>query len=113
MHMQIGIVGCGVAGLSAALALARDGHRITLLERSDQVGPAGAGILLQPSGQLALARLGLLDQATAKAARIERLFAVTHRGRTLINLRDLVGRGRIVRLWAASRRSVLDSAWCG
>jgi 2-polyprenyl-6-methoxyphenol hydroxylase-like FAD-dependent oxidoreductase len=75
-----------VAGLSAALALARDGHRVTVLEKSDRVGPVGAGILLQPSGQLALARMGLLEAVVAPAARIERLYAVNHRGRTLINL---------------------------
>jgi 2-polyprenyl-6-methoxyphenol hydroxylase-like FAD-dependent oxidoreductase len=86
MKLAVGIVGCGVAGLSAALALARNGHRVTLLEKSDQVGPVGAGILLQPSGQMALARMGLLDQVVARAARIERLYAVTHRGRSLINL---------------------------
>jgi 2-polyprenyl-6-methoxyphenol hydroxylase-like FAD-dependent oxidoreductase len=86
MRLNIGVVGCGVAGLSAALAIARDGHRVTLLERSDHVGPIGAGILLQPSGQLALKRMGLLEQVKARAARIERLFAVTHRKRTLIDL---------------------------
>ena len=86
MRIDVGIVGCGVAGLTAALALARDGHRVTLMERSDHVGPVGAGILLQPSGQLALSKLGLLDAVVSGASRIERLYAVTHRGRTLINL---------------------------
>jgi 2-polyprenyl-6-methoxyphenol hydroxylase-like FAD-dependent oxidoreductase len=46
----------------------------------------GAGILLQPSGQLALKHMGLLEEVTAHAARIERLYALTHRGNTLINL---------------------------
>jgi 2-polyprenyl-6-methoxyphenol hydroxylase-like FAD-dependent oxidoreductase len=86
MRLEIGIVGCGVAGLSAALALGRDGHRVTILERSDRIGPVGAGVLLQPSGQLALAHMGLLPEVIARAARIDRLFAVTHRGKTLIDL---------------------------
>jgi len=86
MPYTIAIAGCGVAGLTAGLALARSGHRVTLFEQSTQVGPIGAGVLLQPSGQLVLAELGLLEQVTGHAEPIERLSARTHRGHTLIDL---------------------------
>ncbi|HEY1685283.1 MAG TPA: NAD(P)/FAD-dependent oxidoreductase [Tepidisphaeraceae bacterium] len=86
MAYSIAIAGCGVAGLTAGLLLSRDGHRVTLFEQSTQLGPVGAGVLLQPSGQMVLAHLGLLERVTQRAERIDRLHAMTHRGRTLINL---------------------------
>ena len=83
---QVGIVGCGVAGLAAAGALQRRGHNVTLIERAPRLGPVGAGLLLQPSGQLALQRLGLLDQVIATAEPIAGLHARTRRSRTLFHL---------------------------
>jgi 2-polyprenyl-6-methoxyphenol hydroxylase-like FAD-dependent oxidoreductase len=85
-NWRVGIIGCGVAGLASAVALSRAGHRVTLIERAPKLVPVGAGLLLQPSGQLALAHLGLLDQVIARAEPIEALHAWTHRGRTLVHL---------------------------
>jgi 2-polyprenyl-6-methoxyphenol hydroxylase-like FAD-dependent oxidoreductase len=42
-------------------------------------------VLLQPSGQMVLDRLGLLEQVTARAEPVEELHAVTHRGDTLVH----------------------------
>lgn len=83
---RIGIIGCGPAGLACAVALARAGHGVTIFERAPILGPVGAGLLLQPSGQAVLASLGLLDRVVAQAARITALHALTHRGRTLVRL---------------------------
>ena len=66
--------------------LARQGHAVTLLEQTPRVGPVGAGVLLQASGQRVLASLGLLDAAVAGAERIDELVAFTHRGRPLSRL---------------------------
>lgn len=83
---RIGIVGYGVAGATSAFLLARAGHDVTLFERAVEVGPVGAGVLLQPSGQLVLEKLGLLQEVIARAEPIEELHALTDRGRTLIRL---------------------------
>jgi 2-polyprenyl-6-methoxyphenol hydroxylase-like FAD-dependent oxidoreductase len=72
--LAIGVVGCGTAGSAAALLLARAGHRVTVLERVAAPGPVGAGIIVQPTGQAVLARLGLLAAVEARAARIDRLW---------------------------------------
>ena len=41
---RVGVVGFGMAGATAAYLLARDGHRVTLLERAPRnLGPVGAG----------------------------------------------------------------------
>lgn len=85
--MRIGIIGCGIAGQASAIALARSGHDVTIVERFPQARPVGAGLLLQPSGQQALATLGLLQGALSWGARIERLYGRTTRQRMVMDLR--------------------------
>jgi 2-polyprenyl-6-methoxyphenol hydroxylase-like FAD-dependent oxidoreductase len=84
---RVGIVGLGVAGATAAHLLARDGCRVTLLERADEPRPIGAGVLLQRSGQEVLQRLGVLEKVTARAAPIDELHARHLNGKTLIHTR--------------------------
>src|SRR5262245_43801157 len=84
---RVAVVGFGIAGAATAYLLARTGHRVTLLERSPHVGPIGAGLLLQPVGQIVLQRMGLLDRVLAGAAPIEELHAIRHGGKDLIRLR--------------------------
>ena len=57
--LSIAVVGAGTAGAAAATLLARAGHAVTVFERVADPKAAGAGITLQPTGQVALARLGL------------------------------------------------------
>ncbi len=83
---RVGIVGLGVGGATLSQLLAAEGHTVEVFERAPQVGPIGAGILLQPSGQMVLARMGLLDKVAALGEPIDALHAVTHRGKTLIHL---------------------------
>jgi 2-polyprenyl-6-methoxyphenol hydroxylase-like FAD-dependent oxidoreductase len=75
-----------VAGATAAHLLAKAGHAVTLFERAPRVGPVGAGVLLQPSGQLVLKDLGLLDRVIARSEPIDELHAVTGTGKQLIRL---------------------------
>lgn len=84
---RVGVVGFGVAGGAIAYLLARDGHRVTILEQAPELGPAGAGILLQRSGQDVLRRLGVFDEIVRHAAPLEELYARHVHGRTLINNR--------------------------
>lgn len=84
--LRVGIVGAGVAGLAAAILLGRQGHRVSLIERAPALGPVGAGLLLHPSGQRALAAMGLLEAVIARAEPIASIHARTHHGRTLVRL---------------------------
>ncbi len=96
---DIGIVGCGTAGPAAALFFARAGHRVTLYERFAAPSAVGAGIMLQPTGQAVLARLGLHDAVVSRGARIDRLRCETASRRTVLDLKyerlgsDLFGVG--------------------
>ncbi len=84
---HVGVVGAGVAGAATAYLLARDGHRVTLMEQAPDPGPVGAGVLLQCSGQEVLRRLGVLDQVTAHAAPLDELYARHQSGGILISNR--------------------------
>ncbi|QJW95238.1 FAD-dependent oxidoreductase [Frigoriglobus tundricola] len=86
--LRVGVVGFGMAGATTAYLLARDGHRVTLIERAPEVGPIGAGVLLQCSGQAVLKHLGALDRVLAHAAPIDELYARhAGSGRTLVRNR--------------------------
>lgn len=85
--LRIAIVGAGIAGTATSLFLARAGHAVTLLERTERIGPVGAGFLLQPSGQRVMRELGLLEAAQRVSARIDELVAFLPSGRRLSYLR--------------------------
>ncbi|XQU71637.1 3-hydroxybenzoate 6-hydroxylase [Cupriavidus sp. H18C1] len=57
------VVGGGIGGLAAALALARQGIRIELLEQAEQIGEIGAGIQLAANAFAALDALGVGEAA--------------------------------------------------
>ena len=55
------VVGGGIGGLAAAIALRQIGVEATVCERTHALGEVGAGIALWPNATRALARLGVLD----------------------------------------------------
>ena len=84
--MRIAVTGCGVAGMAAALSLAREGHDVTIFEAFETPAPMGSGLLLQPSGLKALEILGLSEQALDHGAVIERLSGEDTAGRKVMNM---------------------------
>lgn len=62
MSKQLLIVGGGIGGLSAALALLRKGIDVTVCERAGELKEIGAGMHLGPNGTGALFGLGLKEK---------------------------------------------------
>jgi squalene monooxygenase len=63
-HPEVIVVGAGTAGASLAIALARQGRKVLLLEKSMAQQDRIVGELLQPGGVRALQKLGLDECAT-------------------------------------------------
>ncbi|MEV0183192.1 FAD-dependent monooxygenase [Streptomyces sp. NPDC050625] len=86
------VVGGGIGGLAAALALTRTGLRVRVLEQASEFGEVGAGIQLAPNCTRILDKYGLLDEARSLGVVPERLVmrdAVDGRDLTSVDLRDL------------------------
>ena len=62
---EIAVIGAGMGGLAAASLLARDGHRVTLVERFASPRALGSGLVVQPVGLAVLDTLGVGDAARA------------------------------------------------
>lgn len=65
--MRVVVVGAGLAGLAAAVALHRSGHEVRVLERRADPRERGAGIGIMPNGVLALDAIGLGAEVRARA----------------------------------------------
>ena len=61
------VVGAGIGGLTAALALARNGFRVTVLEQAQRLEETGAGIQLSPNAARTLIDLGLESRLRPEA----------------------------------------------
>ncbi|EMF52127.1 MULTISPECIES: 3-hydroxybenzoate 6-monooxygenase [Streptomyces] len=70
---QIIIAGGGIGGLATALSVARQGHRVLVLEGRSDFTELGAGIQLAPNAFHALDRLGVGDSVRARAVHIDEL----------------------------------------
>lgn len=63
------VVGGGIGGLATALAMARKGLRVTVLERAREFGEVGAGMQISPNCTRILDAWGLLEEVESLGVR--------------------------------------------
>ena len=81
------MAGAGIAGLTAALALARNGFSVVVLEQADRLEETGAGIQLSPNATRALIDLGLGDRLRPHVVAAEALRVLDARtGREIVRM---------------------------
>ena len=69
MTHRIIVVGAGIAGLSAAVALQRRGHSVSVIEERGDTS-SGTGISIWPNALAALDRIGLGDEVRRAGGRV-------------------------------------------
>lgn len=70
------VLGAGVAGLAAAIALAQRGAEVTVLEQADAIREFGAGLQISPNGAAVLRAMNLgaeLDRVAPRSKAVELL----------------------------------------
>jgi salicylate hydroxylase len=65
--LRVVIIGAGIGGLAAAIALRQRGIEVEIFERSLELGEVGAGLQIGPNGVKVLSALGLEDELMRNA----------------------------------------------
>ncbi len=85
---RVAIVGAGLGGLAAAIALRRGGSEVTVYEQAPALGEIGAGVNLTPNVLRVLGQFGIEPAVLQKAFRPEHhVFRDWQSGRALFKLR--------------------------
>lgn len=81
--LDIVIIGAGIGGLTAGIALQQRGHRVRLFDRVADLTPAGAAISVWPNGVNVLEKLGLGPAIKAVSGDMHSMSYSTHGGQLL------------------------------
>jgi salicylate hydroxylase len=68
-ELRVAIIGGGIGGLSAAVALLSRGAQVQVYEQAPRLDEVGAGVALQPNGLRVLERLSVGDRVAGVGAR--------------------------------------------
>ena len=83
---NIGIVGGGIGGVAAAVALRGVGIDAVVYERSAQLGEVGAGMMLWPNATRVLQRMGLLPEILERCGSSTHFLVRSSSGGVLMNI---------------------------
>jgi len=85
--VKIVLIGAGIGGLTAALALQARGFKVAVYEQAAQLAEVGAGLTLSPNATHALESIGLGPTLARLASRPERQAVLHYRtGQVLVDL---------------------------
>ncbi len=71
--MEIAIIGGGIAGLTTAVALQKQGLSCKIYEQASELTAVGAGIWIQPNAMKVMDFLGLGDKIRSKGTQLDRV----------------------------------------
>lgn len=82
-NLKAVIVGAGIGGLTAGVALKQAGYEVEIFDRVEELRPAGAGISLWSNGIKVLNRLGLGEKMAAIGGEMNAMEYRSHRDDSL------------------------------
>lgn len=80
------IIGGGIGGLSAAIALEQLGGKVKVFERACELKEMGAGIVLAANAMKALGKLGVADQVINAGSPVKKAEIRTWDGKLIVNV---------------------------
>jgi 2-polyprenyl-6-methoxyphenol hydroxylase-like FAD-dependent oxidoreductase len=83
---SIGIIGGGIGGIAAAVALHRIGVDVSVYERAEQLREVGAGMMLWPNATRVLSELGMLDDVLTRSGQNTHFLVRTSAGKILMSI---------------------------
>lgn len=83
MSQKITIIGCGIAGLTTALALKQKGFETELFEAAPEVKALGAGLGLGINAMLCFRKLGIEDQVYAAGKELSGIVFYDQKGKAI------------------------------
>jgi 2-polyprenyl-6-methoxyphenol hydroxylase-like FAD-dependent oxidoreductase len=84
--LSVGIIGGGIGGVAAGVALHRAGIDVTVYERAPALREVGAGMMLWPNATRVLKTLGVLEEVAAVSGASEHFLVRASSGRILMNI---------------------------
>ena len=102
------IIGAGIAGLTAALALRQRGIEAVVYEAAPQILPLGAGIWLAPNAMQVFERLGLAARIDAGGVSLHAIEIVDGQMRPILRTNQARVRARFGHGTTAIRRATLQ-----
>lgn len=106
--LDITVIGAGIGGLAAALALSRRGADVTVLEQAGAISEVGAGLQISPNGGAVLHALGLEQDLARRAVRGRAIVLRDYRqGREVVRL-DLTRSAGGRPYWFVHRSDLID-----
>lgn len=103
------IIGAGIGGVTAALALRQAGLAVTVFERAEQLREVGSALPLWMNALRALEKLGITDQVSAIGRPVTSAYVTTWRGEKLAHInRDHLFQKPGTLSMAVSRPELLD-----
>ncbi|KAI4198195.1 MAG: hypothetical protein LQ350_005431 [Teloschistes chrysophthalmus] len=98
------IIGAGLCGLGAAIAIALEGHSVTIFESARELHQVGAGIQIAPNGMRLLRRWGVAESLRSKTSIAKSLSMIRYDGRKILAYREDHGE--------ELKRKYGDAIWC-
>src|SRR6266478_1084662 len=86
LRSSIAIIGGGIGGVAAAVALGQAGLDTTVYERAARMREAGAGMMLWPNATRVLRDLGLLEDVLARSGSTTNFLVRARGGKVLMNI---------------------------